>query len=369
MNGSAGTMLTTLTGSLSNTSQIMSITTPVTTSANVLANRQKKYRTLSKIKGLFLVSAKNESDDYLFDLPPQQMKNELSKKMIVIQSDIEKQQKERYKFYIEKNLISKDFIISETLFSFLKREGLLKLREIYSKNQKFGDSQSAELALKSNDEKLNNFYNQLKKYQDFYNQVDSNQNKLQQQTHIIQQQQAHYFECSSNGSTSSDSNLHSNSNTNINNNNNTTIKNTNNINNQNENNNQNNNESFEDEVDDDADENDDGCYEVVNRNLVVDPHSQNNNLNVNYDTNGGVFSAEKQQQLLQQKEEVEEDVIIGTALVIYSFEGNVQNAISIEENESLSVLERDSGDGWTLVKKLNDDRGYVPTDYIRIVYY
>ena len=63
------------------------------------------------------------------------------------------------------------------------------------------------------------------------------------------------------------------------------------------------------------------------------------------------------------------DVVIGTALAIYAFEGNVQNAIGIEENESLSVLERDSGDGWTLVRKLNGDKGYVPTDYIRIVYY
>jgi hypothetical protein len=63
------------------------------------------------------------------------------------------------------------------------------------------------------------------------------------------------------------------------------------------------------------------------------------------------------------------EVVIGTALVIYYFEGNVQNAISVQENESLSVLERDSGDGWTLVRKLNGEKGYVPTDYIRIVFY
>ena len=43
--------------------------------------------------------------------------------------------------------------------------------------------------------------------------------------------------------------------------------------------------------------------------------------------------------------------------------------MSVEENESLSVLEKDSGDGWTLVKRLNGEKGYVPTDYIRIVYY
>lgn len=66
---------------------------------------------------------------------------------------------------------------------------------------------------------------------------------------------------------------------------------------------------------------------------------------------------------------MEDEIQIGTALVMYSFDGNVQNSISIQENESLNVLERDSGDGWTLVKRLNGEKGYVPTDYIQIVYY
>ena len=43
--------------------------------------------------------------------------------------------------------------------------------------------------------------------------------------------------------------------------------------------------------------------------------------------------------------------------------------MSIEESESLNVLEKDSGDGWTLVKRLNGEKGYVPTDYIQIVYF
>ena len=34
-------------------------------------SRQKKYRTLNKIKGLFLTSVKNENDS-MFELPPQQ---------------------------------------------------------------------------------------------------------------------------------------------------------------------------------------------------------------------------------------------------------------------------------------------------------
>lgn len=64
-----------------------------------------------------------------------------------------------------------------------------------------------------------------------------------------------------------------------------------------------------------------------------------------------------------------EEAQIGTALAMYTFDGSVQNSIAIQESESLSVLEKDSGDGWTLVKRLNGEKGYVPTDYIQIVFY
>lgn len=52
------------------------------------------------------------------------------------------------------------------------REGLNKLKDIYSKNQKFGDSQSADAALRLNDEKLVKCMSELKKYQDLYSQVE-----------------------------------------------------------------------------------------------------------------------------------------------------------------------------------------------------
>ncbi len=67
--------------------------------------------------------------------------------------------------------------------------------------------------------------------------------------------------------------------------------------------------------------------------------------------------------------DLDNEQVIGKALVIYEFKGTVQNAISIIENETLNVLEKDSGDGWTLVKRNNTEKGYVPTDYIRIEYF
>lgn len=52
------------------------------------------------------------------------------------------------------------------------REGLNKLKDIYSKNQKFGDSGSADAALRLNDEKTVKAMSDLKRYQDLYNQVE-----------------------------------------------------------------------------------------------------------------------------------------------------------------------------------------------------
>ena len=59
-------------------------------------SRQNKYRTLNRLKGLFLVTAsatRNEND--LYDLPPQQLKNELTKKITALQAELDKQHKER----------------------------------------------------------------------------------------------------------------------------------------------------------------------------------------------------------------------------------------------------------------------------------
>lgn len=155
-----------------------------------------------------------------------------------------------------------------------------------------------------------------------------------------------------------------------------------------------NNESFDVEDDDDDEEDEDDCYERP-------PNLKHKPVESPAATKTDNFNHQQQQQIVyadsssiqQQYDQVDaslyeptvmldanvnvnnhhyedhEELVIGTALVMYSFEGAVQNAMSIEENESLNVLEKDSGDGWTLVKRLSGEKGYVPTDYIRIVYY
>lgn len=62
--------------------------------------------------------------------------------------------------------------------------------------------------------------------------------------------------------------------------------------------------------------------------------------------------------------------IIGTCIVLYDYQkDNIASAMDIHVSESLEILERDSGDGWTLAQRPNGDKGYVPTQYIDIVFY
>ena len=64
------------------------------------SSRAKKYRTLNRIKGLLSLTggAKSEQES-LYDLPPQQLKNELLKKINFCQYEIEKYQKERFDIF------------------------------------------------------------------------------------------------------------------------------------------------------------------------------------------------------------------------------------------------------------------------------
>jgi hypothetical protein len=76
-------------------------------------------------------------------------------------------------------------------FNNVYREGIIKLKDIYSKNQKLGDAQATTQALEMNEEKLLNLTNQLRNYQDIYNEVEVNGNYNLKQSHLPQQQQQH----------------------------------------------------------------------------------------------------------------------------------------------------------------------------------
>ncbi|KAA8584378.1 hypothetical protein FQN60_008163 [Etheostoma spectabile] len=57
---------------------------------------------------------------------------------------------------------------------------------------------------------------------------------------------------------------------------------------------------------------------------------------------------------------------IGTCKALYPFEGHNEGTIAVAEGELLYVIEEDKGDGWTRVRRNEDEEGYVPSSYVEI---
>jgi len=62
--------------------------------------------------------------------------------------------------------------------------------------------------------------------------------------------------------------------------------------------------------------------------------------------------------------------VLGKCKAIYPFEAASEGSIPLEEGEDLWLIEKDQGDGWTRVRRLNVSHldpmpeGFVPTSYI-----
>lgn len=48
--------------------------------------------------------------------------------------------------------------------------------------------------------------------------------------------------------------------------------------------------------------------------------------------------------------------------------GQNEGTIPMAEGEMLYVIEEDKGDGWTRVRRNEDEEGYVPTSYIKLCF-
>ncbi|XP_021117533.1 formin-binding protein 1 isoform X8 [Heterocephalus glaber] len=58
---------------------------------------------------------------------------------------------------------------------------------------------------------------------------------------------------------------------------------------------------------------------------------------------------------------------IGTCKALYTFEGQNEGTISVAEGETLFVIEEDKGDGWTRIRRSEEEEeGYVPTSYVEV---
>lgn len=55
--------------------------------------------------------------------------------------------------------------------------------------------------------------------------------------------------------------------------------------------------------------------------------------------------------------------------VLFSFPplaGHNEGTIAVAEGELLYVIEEDKGDGWTRVRRNEEEEGYVPTSYVEV---
>ncbi|XP_041094402.1 formin-binding protein 1-like isoform X2 [Polyodon spathula] len=57
---------------------------------------------------------------------------------------------------------------------------------------------------------------------------------------------------------------------------------------------------------------------------------------------------------------------IGNCKALYPFEGHNEGTLSVTEGETLYVIEEDKGDGWTRVRRNEDEEGYVPSSYLEV---
>lgn len=53
-------------------------------------------------------------------------------------------------------------------------------------------------------------------------------------------------------------------------------------------------------------------------------------------------------------------------LVCFSHAADDPNLLNMAEGEVLDIIEEDSGDGWTRVRRSDNTEGYVPTSYITV---
>ncbi|KAF4076949.1 hypothetical protein AMELA_G00202370 [Ameiurus melas] len=67
-------------------------------------------------------------------------------------------------------------------------------------------------------------------------------------------------------------------------------------------------------------------------------------------------------------DDAEEEMLptIGTCKALYPFEGSNEGTLALAEGEVLFVIEEDKGDGWTRVRRNEEEEGYVPSSYIEV---
>lgn len=90
---------------------------------------------------------------------------------------------------------------------------------------------------------------------------------------------------------------------------------------------------------------------------VEAPTAQPEYTNEEEEANGGEF------------DDVDALPVLGTCRALYSFDAQSEGSIPMQEDEEFQVIELDQGDGWTRVRRENNEEGFVPSSYITCFLY
>ncbi|CAI4226275.1 unnamed protein product [Auanema sp. JU1783] len=78
-------------------------------------------------------------------------------------------------------------------------------------------------------------------------------------------------------------------------------------------------------------------------------------------------------QKMEKREDTYEECdmpVLGTAVAQFAYDGGTEGTMKILENDELLLIEKDEGDGWTRVRKLDGrQEGFVPTSYLKCMWY
>ncbi|XP_051962044.1 formin-binding protein 1-like isoform X4 [Xyrauchen texanus] len=108
------------------------------------------------------------------------------------------------------------------------------------------------------------------------------------------------------------------------------------------------------------------------------PPTTNNNCTQDRESPEGSYTDEQSSEVqnkvqteppeFDEFDDADEEILptIGTCKAIYPFEGHNEGTLAVTEGELLYVIEEDKGDGWTRVRRNEEEEGYVPTSYVEV---
>lgn len=328
---------------------------------------------IRKRVGLFNLFGSNKTsnddlkDDYA-ELPPVQRRKRLQEKIDSIKSQI----------------------VQETNV----RDGLMKMKHVYEQNHNFGDATTLEDKLAESSQKMDKLQNELRKFEGYLSEFNNGTSRMAERSPSnARKSKASSISEDSLSRSASDSSvsqkqeispIHENNSINTS----TTTTNSNNRDTLNSTRSSNNTAppsatSYYNNHDSNNKENIIDTYEAIDSSLSdkndTSDSANNDHHIAQYDEtvssngpseeiDGNSYNYPAAEYIDEGDDEFEPALLppIGRAQALYGFEAQSEGSIPMGEGEIFEVVELDQGDGWTRVRRINDqEEGFVPTSYLK----